>query len=339
MKWMTMIKTCVFLMVCILCLQSEASPKAKKQLNMGLYAAELYNIDFLKEQYELQFWLWVVHDDPEYEPWQRVDLINAESYTLLDYYRKTLDSGVYDAMKFNAVFHGDWDITYFPFDHQKFVVEIEDNQESTKSLHLMSDHQSSGVNSKKLPHGWSLKDTKIETIDYAYTTTFGDPSLKGVSPVYSRIVFEIELVRDGLRLFFTLFIGFFISILLTFLVGVVNCSERISSIVDVSELTNISIGALFTAVASIITLSNMLPYTTNLVLSDIIQLVTFLNVVIAIWMTFRTRYIISEYKGVDTLLGFKMNVYRQNLFVMSVWVIILAAFFTSEYMNYIEAQP
>jgi hypothetical protein len=301
----------------------------KLQVFSGVYATQLFDIDFQQEQFEIQFWAWFVHDTEAYKPWERTEVTNAKSFKILANTRELIDGQYFDSIKVQAVIRGTWDLTYFPFDHQTLNIELEDNQQTNNSLQFVVDERHSGLNGEVLPHGWHMSKQQISSHPHQYSTTFGDPRLTATNlPQFSQIKVAYSLKRAGNRLFVTLFLGFALAWFLTTLVIVANCSRKISGVIAMSDLVSISIGALFTTVASIYTLSDALPYTTRMVLADHIQIITLMNILLAIMTTIWARMNLfgGDMSIADTDKTCKLR-YRSNLIIALGWQVFCIGYF------------
>lgn len=309
----------------LLLLVSTFPAQGGQEVRTGVYATELYNIDFQHEEFELQFWIWFLHSDQNYRPWLRSEVINAKSFKVLASNREKVAGKYFDSVKYHALVRMDWNLALYPFDRQTLVVKLEDNQETADALQFVIDRSQSGLNHKALPHGWHLEGVDIRSQDNLYPSTFGDPRrAEHQKPSFSQIQVFYTIKRQGSRLFVTLFLGFFVAWLLSTLVFTANCFRRILDALSMQELTAISIGALFTAMANIYTLSDNLPYTTDIVLADHMQIISMTNVVLAIFMTIWTRIWLSG-KGADLVYG-QAPLFLVNRFLVSIWLIFCGGY-------------
>lgn len=293
----------------------------------GVYATEVYDIDFQKEQFNVQFWIWFIHGDAEYRPWERTEITNAKSFSIVSYIRERRGEQFFDSLKIKAVVRGLWNIEQYPFDTQKLIIDIEDNQQTVDFFRFIVDALPSGIDLNTFPQGWSFNGKQILSKKHQYGTTFGDPELqKSQSPEYSqlRVVFELE--RKGHRLFIVLFIGFILAWMLTILVYVSNCWYRLASVLKVQDLLNISIGALFAAMSNSFTLSNRLPYTTHLVLADHFQLLTLANLIFAMMLSIGTQTALHPtHSGTELTQANKHRLLVRNRWLVFIWLSFCSA--------------
>jgi hypothetical protein len=122
-------------------------------------------------------------------------------------------------------------------------------------------------------NGWRISPLQLESLIYQYPTTFGiEDSTKGT---YSRLIVKIPIERNGLRLFLTVFLGFFISYVIIITLVMLDkdmLSNKISLIMT----------ALFATVGNKHIIDNYFPTQTAFSLSDLIQVATFIIVAVGL---------------------------------------------------------
>lgn len=264
-------------------MQPASSGDAPRVVKFGMYITNLYDINFAKNQYVVDFWAWFLHHDRDYHPTKRTEIVNSKSFSFRNPDTEKEAGEYWVSANFRAVVNQQWDVRLFPFDTQHLTIDLEDTIDNSKYLHFVPDVTGSSISPQAIPAGWKLKDFSIKVRNQPYATTFGDPSVApGTRYDFQRIVATVTLKREGLRIFASTFLGFFVATLLVIIVFSIIMSPRARSVVPVQTPTTLCLGALFAAVGGINGLNAKLPYTTQFTLADSIQIATFTGIVLAI---------------------------------------------------------
>jgi len=253
-----------------------------EKVKVGIYITNIYDIDFAKNAYTIQFWSWFHHKNSNYKPNNTTEIMNAKSVTKQASNEEIVNGINWDTAVVKAVINQDWKVANFPFDVQKFSIIIEDIDLPVQDLVFYGDTQASKVDPNALPPGWNLKKFEIVPSVNTYKTAFGDPSASSnVKQEYSRLSIDVYLERNGWRLFSTTFIGFFVATALLLVVFVITSIPRAVAEIPQQPRITLIVGALFSAVGSVYGLSAKLPYTTEFTLADSLQITTFIGVALA----------------------------------------------------------
>ena len=254
----------------------------KKEVKFGVYITNLYDINFAKNEYTVQFWSWFHHNDKEYKPNSSIEIMNAKSFTREAANEEVINGVIWDTAKVKAKINQEWEVRNFPFDTQKFTIVIEDIDTDANGLVLVPDVEASKIDPKAIPDGWNLKKFVLNTNVNSYNTAFGDPSsASNTKQDFSRLAVEVYLQRDGWRLFSTTFIGFFVATMLLLIAFLVlSIPSAVGTVQQQPRITLIT-GALFSAIGSVYGLSAKLPYTTQFTLADSLEITTFAGVALA----------------------------------------------------------
>jgi len=254
----------------------------QKEVKFGVYITNIFDIDFSKNQYTVQFWSWFHHNDKNYHPNDSTEIMNAKSFTRNSANEELVKGIHWDTSKIKAKINQQWKVEHFPFDVQKFTIHLEDIDASAENLKFIPDIKSSKIDPNAIPDGWKLKKFEITTSSNTYQTAFGDPTAQSdTKQNFSRLSVDVYLEREGWRLFSTTFIGFFVAtalLLIAFLV--LSIPSAVGTVQQQPRITLI-IGALFSAIGSVYGLSAKLPYTTQFTLADSLQITTFAGVALA----------------------------------------------------------
>ncbi len=272
----------LFLLIFLIFASLAGAEEEKKELKFGIYITNLYDINFAKNEYTVQFWSWFHHDNKEYKPNSSIEIMNAKKFTREAANEEVVNGINWDTSKIKATINQEWEIRHFPFDTQKFTIVVEDIDMDAEALVLVPDKQASKIDPKAIPDGWTLKKFEMNTHVNSYATAFGDPSsMTNTKQDFSRLSVDIYLQRDGWRLFFTTFIGFFVATSLLLIAFIVLSIPSAVSTVQQQPRITLIIGALFSTIGSVYGLSSKLPYTTQFTLADSLEITTFTGVALA----------------------------------------------------------
>ncbi len=260
----------------------ELKKDEPKEVKFGVYITDLFDINFAKNQFTVQFWSWFHHHDENYHPNKSTEIMNAKSFTRQSANEEIVNGINWDTSKVKATINQQWEVEKFPFDTQTFSIVLEDVDSVSKDLVFKPDTKASKIDPKAIPDGWKLKKFEIVNAPNSYETSFGDPlAASDVKQEFSQVTVNVELQRYGWRLFSTTFIGFFVAtalLLIAFLV--LSIPSAVGSVQQQPRITLI-IGALFSAIGSVYGLSAKLPYTTQFTLADSLEITTFVGVALA----------------------------------------------------------
>jgi len=165
-------------------------------------------------------------------------------------------------MKLQCVMKDAWKIQNFPFDLQLLKFTIENSQYDASDLVFEVDttgkHYSEWASS-----GWEMiKDSfNISTGYKKYETSFGDPAITKPVSYFSAFKVQIGIERESWWLFLKLFIGMYISFMLSFICFFIHRDTIESSF-------TISVGSLFAVVGNKYVIDSVLPESTSFTLVD-----------------------------------------------------------------------
>lgn len=286
-----------------------------RQVEVGIFLTNLFDIDLHGNQYSAHFWVWFLHDDLTYQPLQRTEVVNAKRARQHNEFRDIQGGSVWDVMNVEAVINEQWNIKRYPFDTQVLNIHLEDIEDTASDLQFIADTQGSRVDESLIPDGWQLSDYRVQVAPYTYDTRFGDPSLDGsASSDFSRISLAITLEREGQRLFITVFIGFFVATIFVTVTLAINMSRRAHPVIPLQPRVTLASGAIFATIGSIYLLVNEMPYTTDFTLADSLLTTTSVGTVLSIISSFSTDVVCKN--------GNAKVMYRVNKWFFAVFVVL-----------------
>lgn len=230
---------------------------------VGIYINSVHNIDFREKEYTISLWLWLKYRNPDFDFSKYLEVPMAKEVDKSFYNVDTLDDGrIYMLMKLQCVMKDNWKIENFPFDRQKLRFSIENSQYDNTALVFVEDTLGQHY-SKWTTSGWTINPDsfKISTGVKKYETGFGDPSLEKPQSAFSTFKFHIVMERDSWGLFLKLFVGMYVSFLLSYLCFYINPD-------NVDSRFSLSVGSLFAVIGNKYIVDSALPESTTFTLVD-----------------------------------------------------------------------
>ncbi|MES2780703.1 MAG: hypothetical protein V4651_12485 [Bacteroidota bacterium] len=232
-------------------------------VSVGIYINSVHNIDFKEKEYTISMWLWLKYNNPEFDFSKYLEVPMAKSVDKSYYTVDTLEDGrIYMLMKLQCVMKDNWKIQNFPFDHQKLRFSIENSQYDADAL-VFAEDTSGEHYSKWTTTGWTINPDsfKISTAVKKYQTGFGDPSLEKPQSNFSAFRLQIVMDREPWGLFLKLFVGMYVSFLLSYLCFFINPD-------NVDSRFSLSVGSLFAVIGNKYIVDSALPESTSFTLVD-----------------------------------------------------------------------
>jgi Ca2+/Na+ antiporter len=260
--------------------KTEIKPPAEDikidTVKVGVYVFSIYDLDFPGNKVSIDFYIWYLYKNDSLNLNETFDLVNSKEAVKTGETAERKAGYKYVSFRCNSVIKKQWDIKNFPFDRQQIEIEIEDVDNDNSKLVFIADSLESKLDKEVRLEGYAVKNFVIKSVEHTYETTYGDPTLKpGEYSTYSRIVVYFTLERTGGGIFFKLFMGLFISVLISILTFFINP-------VDLDPRFGLSVGAIFAAIASQYVISTSLPQNQMLTLVDILHDISFIFIFLCI---------------------------------------------------------
>lgn len=262
------------LLLTALCLQGQAQTNeenAPDTVKIGAYVVSLHDINFHDKEYTMRFWLWLLHNNREFDFPYQTEVPNAKSLEKPDMMTDTMQGKIWCLMKMKSIMKQSWDVGDFPFDQQKLTVRVENTVFDKNSLIFQADTLGSNFDPNLTVDGWRISDFKVTTGTSDYNTAFGDLNLKEQKSQYSHFDINMTLERNAWGLFFKLFMGMYIAFLIS----------SVSFIIDPKQVEprfGLPVGGLFAAVGNKYIIDSLLPETSAFTLVDSLHTITFLAI-------------------------------------------------------------
>ena len=248
--------------------------KTPAEVKVGLYITELSDFDLRANKFTIAFWIWWVHNLPNYQPAQTVEITNAAGAAeITSSYEYPAPDGVYQGAKYRATVLKQWDIDNYPFDKQQLQVDIEENFLSPADLVFAVDDAGTKIDPRITLQQWTITRFKVTSAAVEYPTVYGDPNLAGQTSSYPAVLATIELERNNP--WWTL-IKSLIGSLTGFLLAMTAFLIRPDQLGDRLFLTT---AAVFSVIGNQIVLDTFLPPVSGLPLVYKIQAITFLAII------------------------------------------------------------
>jgi hypothetical protein len=308
---------CLLISVCAafsLYAQESEELSVRDTAKIGVYIISLYDLDFPANELNVDFYVWYNSKNDSLRLLETFELINAKDFTKMGETSERIGEIVYESMRCKAKIKKEWDVRDFPFDKQMVEIIIEDIDKDNTELIFIPDTAASMIDEGVHLEGWEIRDYTIKVIDHTYKTTYGHPSLKpGDYSTYSRVVVYFNITRAGGGLFFKLFIGLFISVLIALVTFFINPT-------DLDPRFGLSVGAIFAAIASQYVITSTLPVSQQLTLVDLLHDISFVYIFLCILISVISLYLMKNNRG---KISVKLDKY--SFFVLIVSYIVIAS--------------
>lgn len=244
--------------------------KEPMEVKIGCYITDIYLLDWKESTYDMNFWVWLISDQEDFLPSNRLDVVNALTIKFDSTYKEPLPDGKWwSTSKVSATLEQDWDLEDFPFVSQKLFFSIEDIQYDASQLNYVIDKESSKIDPDLILPGWIISGFEITSQTKEYDTNFGDYGREGKS-TYDRVDVTVTLERKSAKIFFQMFgimyVAFFLSICVFFI------PSR-----ELNPKMGLLTAAIFAAIGNKFVLDTYLPTVGELTLADRLQMLTFFS--------------------------------------------------------------
>lgn len=324
-------KKIIYTLLAVLFLSTEIycqeKPVNEKELpadtaKVGAYIFSIYDADFPGNKLSIDFYIWYLYKNDSLKLNETFELVNSKEAVKTG---ETVEKKAgYDYVSFrcNSVIKKQWDIRNFPFDNQKIELEIEDADFDNTKLVFIADSIESKIDKSVRLEGYRIKDFGIKTEGHTYETNYGDPTIKdGNYSTYSRVIIYFTLERDGKGIFFKLFLGLFISVLISLLTFFINPA-------DLDPRFGLSVGAIFAAIASQYVISSSLPQNQMITLVDILHDISFIFIFLCILISAISLHFVKKGKENKSKL-----LDKYSFFIFSAIYILLVYYFISRALS------
>jgi hypothetical protein len=191
--------------------------KAPDSVLVGVYFTSLYDLDLAQKSFNVDFWLWFNYKNDSLKPLETVEVANAKDFAFSLPDTEDQDGMFWACHKCKALVKKEWDLRHFPFDRQFLDIRVEDAILDVSALRYIPDLRHSNYDRGIKLDEWLLQGFTMRQDDKSYATNFGNPTLDSTS-TYPAVTATFEIRRDGLGLFFKLFVGIYVAYLISLMV-------------------------------------------------------------------------------------------------------------------------
>ncbi len=277
----------LFALIFLLSGSLARAQEAPDTVNVGIYVTSVHDVDFRQKEYAINLWLWLKYKRTEFDFMRNLEVPMAKtfekSYATID----TLEDGrIYMLMKLQCIMRGTWKITDFPFDRQTLRFAIENSMYDASELVFTADTVGEHYG-KYFMMAWEKDSFNIKTDIRTYETAFGEPD--AVKPVSKYSTFKVAIVvhRDSWELFFKLFLGMYISFLISlacFYIHPDNMDSRLA----------LTVGALFAVIGNKYIIDSTLPESNTFTLVDTLHGITMFYIFLVMASSIHTLKLIKS---------------------------------------------
>ncbi len=260
-------------------------PSTSKAVPIGIYVADISNINFKLQTIDVIFWVWSIQDKIDENWGKELVVINAVKQEMVKQSIKKLPNGQYSNLfGYKATLHQHFNVDKFPLDNQVLKISIENVDKTITTMHFVPDIEGSYVdkNADYLP-GWKIGSASWEIINKQYSSAERNKKLGKDVAIYSTAIYSAELIKQPLRsvinTFGITFLSFILGICL-FLVPATLLQVRMS----------LFVASVFAIVGNQIALQSSIPVSNELMLVDKIFLLAVISLVVNLFLVFSTHY-------------------------------------------------
>ena len=168
----------------------------------------------------------------------------------------------YVCLRIQATITKFWDVSQYPLDQHRLVIEVEDSKRDELALRYRADLRNCGADENFRITGWTLDPPAVTLASHHYQTTYGDPEVAAdEGSTYSRFKMEVPMRRASAIYSFKVLIGLYVAVgigLLGFFIKASNLAPRFG----------VGTSAIFAAIASQYVMASALPEGGQLTLAE-----------------------------------------------------------------------
>lgn len=265
-----------------------AHAAAPEKVSIGMYVADIQEIDLQTHSYRLDLYLWFRWKDPSLDPSKSAEFINMFDpsdhvrTSLFEEPQKMPDGSYYMIIRDQGKFSSKFSLKKYPFDRQSLNIMVEDNIHEDSSFTYAADTSAAlpvTLNTKIYLPGFDIGPAELNINNFTYPTNFGDLRTTK-SPAYSRATFSIPVERPWLATGLNIFLPVILVIICTALVFQIHPAY-------IEGRLGVVITALLTLVALQLTSASGLPEVDYMLMMDKIYLLSYLFIIATLMQVVR----------------------------------------------------
>lgn len=288
-------------------------------VKIGGYLFSVYDLDFPGNKINTDLYIWYNSKKDSLNLLENLEVINSTELNKSYEMNEKRGDLTYSSVRLNAKIKQEWNVSDFPFDEQNIEIRIEDFDKDNTKLVFIADTLASKIDKQVHIEGWNIKNFGIKVDEHTYETNYGDPDIPLTDySAYSRATIYFTIEREGNGLFFKLFVGLFISVLISLLTFFINP-------LDLDPRFGLSVGAIFAAIASQYVITSTLPQNAGLTLVDILHDIAFIYIFLCILISTISLHF---YKIGKEKKSQKLD--RTSFFVFAISYVILVIYYVGK---------
>jgi len=244
---------------------AQAQPEKVK---VGVFVKSIYDLSMANGEYSTAFDLWMLHKKDSLEIEKNFEIANNKTFRIQSSSVEKVKDWNWVSVKIVGKMQQNWITHNFPFDKQVLLIKLENTLYDSRQVIFEPDVAGSKLDKNFSLAGWQIQKLEIKHNPSKYETSYGDPSLSQESSEYSAVDVLIHIKHNSWGLFFKVFLGLYIALLISSLVFLVPAD-------DLNSKFGLAIGGLFAAVGNKYIVDSSLPESNTFTLSDQIYALTF----------------------------------------------------------------
>ena len=259
-----------------------------KEVVIGAYIENLQGIDLNTNSFQADLYVWMRWMDPALKPYESIEVMNPyETWALTatpitDAPMRQPDGSLYYSIRYQGGFNTNFDLSEFPFGEQQPQIQLEDKILENDQLTYVLDTTPIALDPEVTLPGYDIQAPSIKVAAIHYPTSFGEISGKG-NDVYSRVTIVVPVTHP--------FLATSIKVLLPVILIIATASLIFRIPPKLFEpRIGLGITALLTLVAMQWSALSSLPDGGYLVMLDIIYIISYAFVLIALVQSISTSW-------------------------------------------------
>lgn len=304
---------CIALLAGFLILGSSRVTAQKDTVIVGAFVNSIHDFDFSDRSYKIDFWLWLLYENPELEFENSIELKPTKE--------ASLDNPIYDetgglqwlSLKALATMSIDWDLRRYPFDSQQLHFYIESADADTSTMVFVPDVENTKIDPNFVLSEWNITNVSFTSEVSTYATTYGDQELTGESS-YPAVKMTIDLTRKNSWLtLFKLITGVLVAFFISSLVFLIKPS-------NVDPRFGLCVGGLFAAIGNKYIIEGIVPSTNSVTMLDSVHNLTYVMILVIIIISIISLKLFEKETEKSVRLSQKIDKYSL-LIIVTVYVI------------------
>lgn len=180
----------------------EDFPPAARQVNVGLYAINIHDLDIKSDSYYLSAYVWLRWRGEAFDPLSSLEFINAVNKVDLSVEKLEEapivlgDGSYYQSVHVEGRFFQPFDLRRYPLDQQHLTLIIENANADYGQVVYVPDTFAMGYTKDIVIPGWELKGLGAHAYLHDYGTNFGQTGISGTS-TFSTVKFAFSIERHA----------------------------------------------------------------------------------------------------------------------------------------------